>query len=291
MTNPILVTGGSVAENIGAMEDYSNSNLFENDLNANWISPTGAPFRVINAAVAGAKQPGTLIQTALFSSVADYIISIEGYNEMGRMSGVYPVEEPPMIWFEYAYAFEFPLRFLVLKFSIATVRSFRNSFLRHSGVLFALSDLWLGNLNRHFEIFTMRAAPFPELGPDLPRPQAYIAGFMKYISYAQMLANAQGIPYTCFLQPVPSRYKVLTPEEKKLVGDLSIQQAYPLIIDAARALGRGVHVESLEKVFEHEREQIYTDSVHFNMPGMKLVTAKIALHMAQNQKWKRRTVE
>jgi hypothetical protein len=91
----------------------------------------------------------------------------------------------------------------------------------------------------------------------------------------EQTARQFNIHLSIFLQPAPALYKTLTPEEKKVVGDLSYEADYRLFTD--HLLKSRLPVYSLLKVFMDTPETIYKDGIHVrkNSTGSQQVVSEI----------------
>lgn len=286
----VLVIGASVAEQIAVFDKIQQHNDLENYLNSRWISPTGRPFRVLNGAVAGAHQPITAIQALLFLPIADQIISLEGYNEHFRLAGDELIEQPTQAWLDMAVSLEHPLAAYFLYEIMHTVRGIKKSFWRNSYTLYALTSEPVAYLQAGIMESEEHVLPFPPPDETLDaadRSHYYLRRYLYYAEQVQALAAHQKKPFTLFIQPSPHFYKQLTPEEVLSVGNISGQEAYAPVIAALKSLNsRGIHVESLEKIFADVKETLYVDHIHTNNEGLRIMSREIAERLAKKYGWK-----
>ena len=91
-----------------------------------------------------------------------------------------------------------------------------------------------------------------------------------------------------FLQPAPAWGKVLTDEEKRVVGDLSYGPLYRRIVAGMLTLReRGLAVFDLGDIFANEKGRIYADHIHYwrdaksESPGNRLMASRIAAQLAE----------
>jgi hypothetical protein len=99
------------------------------------------------------------------------------------------------------------------------------------------------------------------------------------------IAGARHMDRTFALQPVPERYKALTPHEQRGLDqypdmiDLRMR-AYPRLQGAADSLaGSGIDCIQLAGAFDGVSESIYTDHIHFEDRGCAIVAQQIASHI------------
>ena len=112
--------------------------------------------------------------------------------------------------------------------------------------------------------------------------------YQKYFRATAALARDYDMPSAFFLQPVPAWGKVLTEDEKRVVGDLSYRDLYRRIVNEMMSLReRGLAVEDLGDVFESQTLTIYSDHIHYYSdtdgvsPGNRIVAAEIARRLAK----------
>jgi hypothetical protein len=101
------------------------------------------------------------------------------------------------------------------------------------------------------------------------------------------MARDNGIKTAYFFQPVPAYGKVLTPQEKSVVGDLSYVALYRRMVDAMLLQRRlGMAVFDLGDLLVDVKETIYADSVHFYRArdgeslGYRLMARRVAADLA-----------
>lgn len=287
----ILVMGASVAEQLaGHTTIPENVSILETHLNQHWTSPTGKPFKILNASVAGSHQPETLMQAALFIDLADQAISVESYNESGLMFAGELLEQASVAWLQLAAATKYPIEEAVLNFLTKTTRAIANSPLRHSFVLYALLSESIGRLNEDFHQKSVVMDPLPHL-PEAwtleRKKQHFLKSYQSYIEKVNALVTARKKEYTLFIQPAPYKYKILTEEERMNFNSYSVSTED---LDAVRGMIKSikgkVQVESLEKAFIDHSETLYIDHVHTNRKGVEILSEKIANVLAAKSHWK-----
>ena len=77
----VILTGGSVASFLGGNQNAPRPNYLEEELNNNYISPTGQPWRVVDAAAGAWKEPQGCIIFALYATAVDAVVDLSGFNE------------------------------------------------------------------------------------------------------------------------------------------------------------------------------------------------------------------
>ncbi len=286
----LLIAGSSVAEQTATLNADSRTNILENYLNKSWIAPNKKPFRVLNAAVAGAHQPATLIQILLFSHTADQVISLEGYNEHYLLEADLLIETPAQAWQDSVYAADSPLHFYFFQKTMFFVRAISASYFVNSYFCFAIANFFSQLFENYYAQRMQDLKPFP--GPDRhwsfeQKRDFFLSRYLHYVQNVQFTLAGQKKPYTLFIQPAPYQYKQLTSEELSAVGDISHQAKYTKIKAALKTLvKKHIHVESLENIFENTNQTLYIDHIHTNNVGVQIISSAIAERLAKHYGWK-----
>src|SRR4030095_13174677 len=76
----VILTGGSVASYLGGNQGPPYPRYLE-ELNKKYVSPTGKPWIVLDAAAGTWKEPQSFIAFALYASLVDAMINLRGYNK------------------------------------------------------------------------------------------------------------------------------------------------------------------------------------------------------------------
>jgi lysophospholipase L1-like esterase len=111
--------------------------------------------------------------------------------------------------------------------------------------------------------------------------------YRKYLRSILALAGPHRAQVAFFIQPVPAIGKVLTDEEKRVVGPLDYGPLYQRMADALLELANErVPVFSLLNVFAEERNTLYQDPIHMNLPpgnarGYRIMAAAMADRIAE----------
>ena len=96
------------------------------------------------------------------------------------------------------------------------------------------------------------------------------------------LCASEGVATLCVVQPIPDRSKPLTDEERaflKVYPEIVAlrARAYEALLGAASELAAvGVPVVSFAEIFESCSRTIYTDLIHFEDEGCRLVAERMA---------------
>ena len=77
----VLLTGGSVASQLGQIAPPPAPRYLEEELNTHYVSPTGKPFLVLNGGDGAWKQPQAFILFALYLESVDAVVTLDGFNE------------------------------------------------------------------------------------------------------------------------------------------------------------------------------------------------------------------
>src|SRR5262245_42089841 len=90
----VLLTGGSVAAQLGQIQGPPAPRFLELALNERFRSPNGKPFRVLNGATGAWKQPQQTVLLLLFADAIDAVVTLDGFNEYQSLSGQHRFEYP-----------------------------------------------------------------------------------------------------------------------------------------------------------------------------------------------------
>jgi hypothetical protein len=119
--------------------------------------------------------------------------------------------------------------------------------------------------------------------------------YQKYIRAMDAIARDRRVLTAHFIQPVPAIGKVLTAEERAIVGALDYKDLYLRMTQRLLEMRRsGTHIHDLLNVFEKERDSLYEDSVHLRKEangesrGYRLMAERMAEHLAVDWRLGRR---
>ena len=112
--------------------------------------------------------------------------------------------------------------------------------------------------------------------------------YQKYVRGIEALARDYNVKTAYFLQPSPAWGKVLTEEEKHVVGDLSYRDLYRKIVAGMMTLReRGLPMFDLGDLLKDEKGTIYADHIHFRpggewrKPGYRLMATRMGQLLAE----------
>src|SRR5215475_8251301 len=77
----VLLTGGSVASQLGQNFAPPAPHYLEEELNKHYVSPNGKPFLVLNGGDGAWKEPQQLILFSMYATSVDAVVTLDGYNE------------------------------------------------------------------------------------------------------------------------------------------------------------------------------------------------------------------
>jgi hypothetical protein len=296
----ILLTGGSVAAQLGQVDVNPAPRYLEEELNARYVSPTGKPFQVINGGDGAWKQPQQLILFALYSNVVDAVVTLDGYNEVLMMNELQTqrLERPALNFLEVnPIAAQDGFGNVVVSWMAGRIAGAigHHGLLGHSHAAYlvvkAVEHLAKGGgrfrsggtvvFDRMYEIPSeIRSRPSGVLAFQL-------AQYRRYIRIMSAIAREEGVKVMFFLQPVPAIDKTLTDAEKQVNPNLKYGAHYREVVRALKELRQqGIEVVDILDVFAEEKGTIYADDVHpYRGPdgesrGYRLIAARMARDMA-----------
>lgn len=298
----VLITGGSVASNLGGSQNSPSPRYLTEELNNRYISPTGKPWMVLNGAAGAWKEPQSFIVFSLYAGSVDAVVNLSGFNEHYYF-------HPKMM-----QRLEAPAANFLDANPYAADENFGDTAIgwvmgRLAGTL-ALNPVLGQSHAAYVAIRGIEAAAKGRDGLrsskrttvlgqfDFPRevldnPELHFAVqldlYQKYFRATEAVAHDNGVKTSFFLQPVPAWGKVLTDEEKRVVGDLSYRDSYRRIVAGMMMLGEhGLPIYDLGRVFEGQAGTIYADHVHFvsndkgESVGNRLLAVRIGELLAEN---------
>lgn len=303
------ITGGSVALHLSWLSE----NVLRERLEAH-PDFAGKQIRFVRLAMGGYKQPQQLMALNYLLSLGgelDYLINIDGYNEM-----VLAVDDNysaatfmpyPRLWHHRLQDLVDP-RMTSVSYQLLSSRARRQwaasvvnkSWLRHS---WTANYVWLRydtlTQHRQNELADQlrthqrgKGRAFAKAGPpnNLAHRDAAITEaigvWTRCSSQLDRLCRANGIRYLHALQPnqYHANSKPLSAEERQQFYSLDmpaatvIRDAYPLAIIAGQKLrDAGVPFHNMTQLFAAETDTIYIDGFcHYNQRGNDLLAAAIA---------------
>jgi hypothetical protein len=298
----MLVSGGSVASQLSQIYHPARRSFLDEELNRNFVSPTGKPFQVLNGALGAWKQPQQMIVFSIYGDFIDAVVTLDGYNEQYLMTPGLGVR------------FEMPAANYLGVNPIIAKDGFGN--LAISWFMGRIAGWLSQGVTAHSHAAYLLAVALAGKPPDdnsgfgaktyanmmgLPKeiaasPSAYmdwqIAQYAKYIRMMDLSAREFGIKSMFFLQPVPAVDKPLTAEESRNTPDKSYGPRYVEIVRRLLALReRNIEIRSMLDVFKDETGTIYVDDIHpkrenMDSRGYSLIAARMAQEMAGTWGWR-----
>jgi hypothetical protein len=293
----ILLTGGSVAAQMGQMLGPPAPRYLEEALNARYISPTGKPFLVLNGGDGAWKQPQQMILFSLFADRVDAVVTLDGYNEQHlfrpgttarfELPGNNVIDANPIVAQD-------SFGTVVASWLAGRVSGWmEQSVLVHSHAAYLVSEA-LSRATTNPEnvgantYWRMMVLP-SEIYDDAGRLYAWqLAQWRKYIRIMDLTAKSYGVKSMYFLQPVPAVGKALTEEERRSTPDAAYGERYHRIVRDLEALNEsGIAVRDLLDVFAGEPGTIYADWIHAvqeaggESRGYRLMADRMARDMAE----------
>ena len=293
----ILLTGGSVASQLGQFQPPPAPRYLEEELNRNYVSPNGKPFLVLNGGDGAWKQPQQTILFSLYADFVDAVVTLDGYNEQLMIQpGVVSRFELPGNNFLDANPLAAQDGFgeVVVSWMAGRVAAWiQSSFLENSHGAYLLVE-GMSHLTTKTDPTTAKL--FWEM-MKLPKDiyddtnklmTRQIEQYRKYIRIMDMTARHYNVKSMFFLQPVPAVDKVLTEEEKHGTPDMAYGQRYVRIVHDLETLNEGgIAVRSLLDIYANEKGTIYADNIHaYQAPngesrGYRIMAARMAEKMAE----------
>ena len=296
----ILLTGGSVAAQLGQVEARPAPRYLEEELNAHYISPTGKPFQVINGGDGAWKQPQQLILLALYSNVVDAVVTLDGYNEVLMMNELQTqrIERPALNFLEVnPIAAQDGFGNVVVSWLAGRIAGAigHHGLLGHSHAAYLVvkavehSAKGGGQFRSGGTVVFDKMYEIPaelRFGPSAVM-NFQLAQYRRYIRLMSMIAREEGVKAMFFLQPVPAIGKTLNDAEKQVNPDLRYGEHYREVVRTLEGLREnGIAVLDLLDVFSEEKGTIYADDVHpYRAPGgesrgYRLIAARMARDLA-----------
>ncbi len=298
----ILLTGSSVAHQLGQYMGPPAPRYLEVELNRNYVSPNGKPFIVLNGADGAWKEPQQLILFAMYSTLVDAVITVDGVNEaMAARPGTTARLEQP------ASNFNSVNPLVNTSFGDAAMAWFygrisatlaNNPILGHSHAAAMLAHVFDEKaVVRSFDQGQYRRTTVNsifQLSDSISKDpeklyQLQIGLWQGYDTSIEAIARWRGVKSAYFLQPVPAYGKTLTEEEKRNAGDLSYGPFYRRVIASMLALRQqGLAIYDLGDIFENEKGRIYADAGHCLIEGdgasrgYTIMAQRIAQYLAQS---------
>ncbi len=298
----VAVLGGSVAGQLAMGHLHTGLSWIEEELNQNFESPNGKPFRVVAGALGGWNYPAQINFLALHGPSLDAVVAVDGNNEANRITAEFPLYAPDLNTYFMTTRPRHSWLVAEIMAGLARARVWitTSSWRKNSVFFYSAFHAALGWFDRS-SLFREAMAPLMQhfdlpanWSKDRKRDWNY-ARYEQYLYNLKGISDAHGIRHAHFLQPVPFIGKEMTSEERKAVPNVDKEVILGLEQARARAEKRGVNTSSLLEVFSGIREQVYSDQVHCifsedgDSPGYRHMSRKIVKELARMWRLKRRS--
>jgi hypothetical protein len=290
----VLITGGSVAAQFAQIVP-GGPRYLEAILNESYLSPTGKPFLVLNGGDGAWKQPQQAILFLLWSDVVDGLVTLDGFNEVGAVTG--------------GLRFDYPANNFALVNPLAregydavVARWLLGRFVgwaSHNAVTSRSHAVFMGvragrrildrraRAGKERETTVESLFRLPPRWDEDRRIQAALEQYKKYVRSMNAIGRDRKIRTAYFIQPVPAIGKRLTQDERAVVGDLSYGPVYRRMSDALLSLrSEGIPIFSLLGIFAGVEGPLYDDPIHLKRDargesaGYRLMAERIAHALA-----------
>ncbi len=297
----VLLTGGSVASNLGQNWAPPAPRYLEEELNAHYVSPSGQPWLVLNGGDGAWKQPQQLILFALHATAVDAVVTLDGFNEhyYFRPQVDQRLESPASSFVDVnPFAADEDFGDAATGWVIGRVAGAlaSNPVLRHSHAAYMvvrrIESVARGkgtqNPNKRTTLRSFFALPADARADPEKLFAVQLGLYQKYVRGIEAIARDNGVKSAYFLQPVPAWGKTLSEEEKRNAGDLGYRDTYRRMVAGMMSLReRGLAVHDLGDLLQDETGTIYEDFIHFarepdgRSPGYRLMAARMARSLAE----------
>ena len=267
----VLVTGGSVSAQL--MSSGPNATPYlQAILDRDYVSPNGRPFLLLNGGDGGWHQPQQLILFLLYADAVDAVVTLDGFNERYFVGSRVRFEYPPNNFNDINPLLRSSYSDVVTRWIAGKAygRAQSNRVLSRSQAAYLVLARVDAYVKGQQELYSARERTNINTMFALPNDwdeehRVAWAGrqYQKYIRAMDAVAVQNDALVAHFIQPVPAIRKMLTAEEKTVVGDLGYRSRYERIAgDVLSLASAGTPVFSLLDVFEHNTETLYADVIH-----------------------------
>jgi hypothetical protein len=297
----ILLTGGSVATQLGNLTENGLAEVLERDYDFE-----GQKVIVLNGALEAWHQPQQLINFILNVQGIDAVVTLDGYNEF-----FFP-RHPALGNAQLSLPWKLSYQALT---SDGTASRIRIAAGINQRVYEAVGDHWLLSRSKLFYLVGSRTrklvadwarkqegAPekattldslfgFPADWDHEKRLQFNEEVYRRSFLMVDAVADRLGVLNAHFLQPVPAIGKDLTPAETQVVGNVSYGRDYQAFVDRLMRLrDEGVPMFSLIDLYRDWKGPIYRDEIHqeAQSEGYRFMADAIARRVAEEWKVPRR---
>jgi hypothetical protein len=297
----LILTGGSVASQLAQNQAPPAPLYLEEELNKKYVSPNGKPWMVLNGGDGAWKEPQPFILFSLYASSVDAVVNLGGFNEHYFFwPGARERLERPLSNFIEVNPFVADENFgdAAIGWVMGRVAGTLalNPVLGHShaaylvirGIEAAAKGQDSFKSNKKTTLNSIFRMP-EEIRRDAEREfTVQIELYQKYLRATEVLARDYNIKSAYFIQPAPAYGKVLTEEEKRVVGDLSYGPLYRKMVAGLMTLRqRNLAMYDLGDIFANVKESIYADHIHYwrdaagESPGNRMMATRIAAQLAE----------
>ena len=304
----VMLTGGSVASQLGQNAAPPAPRYLEEELNRKYVSPNGKPFLVLNGGDGAWKEPQPFILFSLYASSVDAVAVLGGFNEHYFFQpGFSERLERPLSNFLDVNPFVADENFgdaavgWVMGRIAGTLAL--NPVLGHSHAAYMVVR-GIEQAAKGKDIFkstkkTTLNSIF-HLPEDIQRNHklafdVQLGLYQKYVRATFAVARDNNVKAAYFIQPAPAIGKELTEEEKRVVGDLSYRDIYKNIVAGLMTLrDGGSPVFDLTQIFAGEKATIYADHIHYvrdaanESLGNRIIAARMGEILAQTWGFQRK---
>ncbi len=299
----VLLTGGSVASQLGQNWGPPAPHYLEEELNKHYVSPNGKPWLVLNGGDGAWKEPQQLILFSLYATSVDAVVTLDGFNEHYdfRPYSQQRLESPASNFLEVnPFAADENFGDAAIGWVIGRVAGVlaNNPILGHSHAAYMIirgieavaksKDRVASNSKKRTTLTGFFALPADVRKDPEQLFALQLSLYQKYERGIEVIARDNNIKSAYFLQPVPAWGKTLTEEEKKNAGDLGYRDIYRRIVAGMLSLReRGLAIYDLGDLLRNETGTIYADHIHFirapngESPGYRLMAARMGQLIAE----------
>lgn len=299
----ILLTGGSVAAQLGQIREPPAPRFLELALNERFVAPKGTSFKVLNGGDGGWKQPQQAILMLLHAHAIDAVVTLDGFNEHHTLRNGTALEYPGSNFMSINPLVTESFGAIVAKWVVSRAIGKLDShpYLKHSQTAYLASEALAAWFQKEAGEVTDRKTTVPSLFA-LPRDwdatrriDFGVDQYEKYMIAMNAIAKAFDIHVFHFIQPVPATGKSLSVDEQEVVGDLSYGPHYETMTQRFLTLNsKGVAVYSLLDVFKDEKGALYEDAIHLrrgrdgDSRAYRIMANAMVERMGEAMQWKRK---
>ena len=270
----VLLTGGSVAAQLGQILGPEKPRYLEEALNAQYVSPNGKPFLVLNGGDGAWKQPQQLILFLMHGDFVNAVVTLDGFNEHYGLTGKMRFEYPANNFMLANPLANYNFGQLVGAWLVGKIAGAlrENVILGHSHLAYYVVhavDKWVKRAETPEDEQRTTIESLFSLPASWDENKRFAWQFKRYHSYIismDAVAKSQGVISAHFIQPVPAIGKQLTEKERAVVGGLDYRDVYRRMTDKLLALQKqNVEIFSLLDIFANERDTLYQDPIHLKI--------------------------